>query len=228
MTLAWCTTCLLPGRISSARTYRVRSTEAGRTTFQNVSEPSAGRVNGCRRGQHEVRRAQAASPAERPARRAASDRSPSGEPARCQAASVAIWSSVSRRSPSPTKRAVPALGRPRRHVPARRHLHDLPRASLRVGERQQRERAGAARVMAGRAVAEQDRRDVAVRTWARQAAPDERGCSRKRSAARSGDRARPAAPCRSAEIRDHASHRLGLAQGEPSGLAQRSMASSRS
>ena len=67
-----------------ARMYRVRSTDAGRTTFQKVSEPSAGSVkdsgavstrSGVPSCQPGVKRGTGGS----------ADGSPSGEPARCHA-----------------------------------------------------------------------------------------------------------------------------------------------
>ena len=113
---------------------------------------------GLRRRQHEIWRAQL--PARgKGRRRRQRRRSPSGEPARCQAASVAISASL-----KPTladEAAVARLRWPWRHVAAGRHLDDLPGAAAGIVERQQRERTRTAGVMAGSAVPEQDRRDVA-------------------------------------------------------------------
>ena len=56
--------------------------------------------------------------------------------------------------------ATPGFGQPRRHVAARRDFSDLARALPRVGIAEQGKRSGAAWMVAGCAMLEQDRRDI--------------------------------------------------------------------
>ena len=106
-TNAWWTTRLLPGRNSTPRTKRARSSGIGSTKLRYTSRPSAGTGNGSG-----MLTTKSGSPSCQPVVNAGTagvrDASPSGAPCSCQRPSNAICSAVSRRSP--TNRPYPSTG----------------------------------------------------------------------------------------------------------------------